>query len=279
MRYYVNNSTGRAVMLSDIEEKTEKAFKSCSTGNINGIRTGIILGSGLSGVRNSINGKEIPFSEIEGFPAPGVKGHSGILKISQQCAVLAGRFHFYEGHGIDDVVLPVFLLKKLGVENLIITNAAGGINRSYSPGELVLISDHLNLTGVNPLIGKNIEKYGPRFPDMSSAYSKSLIDRALEIKPGLKKGVYAGLTGPSYETPAEVRMLAAIGADLVGMSTVNEVIAARYLGINVLGISCVTNMAAGILEKPLDHGEVIDTGKKAEAELTGLVLELIRRLI
>lgn len=265
-------------MLKEIEEKTETAFRSCSFGNMGKITTGLVLGSGLSGVQQSINGREIPFSEIEGFPSPTVKGHSGILKISEKCAVMAGRFHYYEGYGIDDVVLPVFLLKKLGVENIIITNAAGGINRSYSPGELVLIRDHLNLTGINPLIGKNIDKYGPRFPDMSTAYSKSLMELALQINPDLKKGVYAGLTGPSYETPAEVRMLELLGADLVGMSTVNEVIASRYLGINVLGISCVTNMAAGIVETPLDHSEVIETGKKAEAELTRLVLELIRRL-
>lgn len=264
-------------MKKGYQERIEKAFISCGADDLRP-QTGIILGSGLSGVRDYIDGKEIPFSSIDGFPVSTVKGHSGILKISETTAVMAGRFHYYEGHSIDDVVLPVFLLWRLGVRNLIITNAAGGINRSYSPGDIVLISDHINLTGLNPLTGENNDRLGPRFPDMSSAYSKVLIEKALEINPSLKKGVYAGLMGPSYETPAEIKMLASMGADLVGMSTVNEVIAARYLGLNVIGISCVTNMASGILEKPLDHGEVIETGKMAEERLTFLIRGLAGRL-
>ncbi len=265
-------------MLNGFETRIEKAFKSCRIDDSLRPATGIILGSGLSGVREAVNGKEISFQDIEGFPVSTVSGHSGVLKVSEKCAVLAGRVHYYEGHTIDDVVLPVFLLHRLGVRNLIITNAAGGINSSYSPGDLVIISDHINLTGQNPLIGLNSDRLGPRFPDMSQAYSLKLIEKALAIKPRLKKGVYAGLTGPSYETPAEIRMLKAMGADLVGMSTVNEVTAACYLGINVLGISCVTNMAAGISGKKLDHREVIETGEKAGKELTELLKQLIMEI-
>ena len=177
---------------------------------------------------------------------------------------------------MDNVVLPVFLLRALGVRTLIVTNAAGGINRAFSPGDLVLISDHLNLQGTNPLIGPNEEDFGPRFPDMTDSYSSRL--RALvrsRAKKELREGVYAAVTGPSYETPAEVRMLERLGADMVGMSTVPEVIAARYLGMRVVGISCITNMAAGVLDVPLDHAEVVATGKRVEAEMSELVLSAV----
>ena len=262
-------------MLKDFTKRIENGFNSLKLEPNTFPKTAIILGSGLSGVKDSIAGQEIPFSKIDGFPAPSVKGHSGILKISNKVAVCAGRVHYYEGHSIDDVVFPIFLLSRIGVKNLIITNAAGGINSSYKPGELVLISDHINLTGCNPLIGQNDDTLGPRFPDMSECYSKELIDKALKIKPEIKQGVYAGLRGPTYETPAEVRMLKTIGADLVGMSTVNEVIAASYLGMKVIGISCVTNLAAGISDNKLNHSEVVEAGKKSEKELTTLILNLI----
>ncbi len=265
-------------MLKDFNKRIENSFNSLKVGGNISPKTAVILGSGLSGVKDSIEGKEIPFNKIEGFPAPTVKGHSGVLKISDKAVICAGRIHYYEGHSIDDVVFPVFLLNRLGVKNLIITNAAGGINLSYTPGELVLISDHINLTALNPLIGENNDSLGPRFPDMSECYSKNLIDKALKIKPGMKQGVYAGLKGPSYETPAEVKMLKIVGADLVGMSTVNEVIAATYLGMKVIGISCVTNLAAGISDKHLNHAEVVEAGKKAEKELTSLILKLIEEI-
>jgi len=261
-------------MLRDFNKRIENGFISLKLQN-NSAKTAIILGSGLSGLKDSFVGQEIPFNKIDGFPAPTVKGHSGILKISDKVAICAGRIHYYEGHSIDDVVFPIFLLSRIGIKNLIITNAAGGINSSYKSGELVLISDHINLTGCNPLIGINDDSLGPRFPDMSECYTKELIDKALKIKPDIKQGVYAGLKGPSYETPAEVKMLKTLGADLVGMSTVNEVIAASYLGMKVIGISCVTNLAAGISDKKLDHGEVVEAGKKAEKELTSLILKLI----
>ena len=265
-------------MLKDFNKRIEDAFNSLKLDANVSPRTALILGSGLSGVRDAIDGREIPFSKIEGFPAPTVEGHSGILKISDKIAVCAGRIHYYEGYSLDDVVFSVFLLNRIGVKNLIITNAAGGINSSYAVGDLVLISDHMNLTGGNPLIGENNDSLGPRFPDMSECYSKNLIDKALKVKPGMKQGVYAGIKGPSYETPAEIRMLKIIGADLVGMSTVNEAIAASYLGMKVIGISCVTNLAAGISHTNLDHSEVVETAKKAEKELTAFILKLVEEI-
>ena len=240
---------------------------------------GIILGSGLSGVADTLGGEAIPYGEIDGFPVPTVSGHRGVLSVSEGVATLAGRFHFYEGHSMDLVVLPVFLLHALGVKTLIVTNAAGGVNQDYTPGDIVLISDHINLMGTHPLIGPNNEDFGPRFPDMSNCYSSSLMDLADKAAAKqLHRGVYAAMTGPSYETPAEIRMLRAIGADLVGMSTVPEVTAAKYLGMDVVGFSCVTNMAAGILDKPLDHSEVIETGKQVRSEFSRLILSLIGML-
>lgn len=240
---------------------------------------GIVLGSGLAGVADALSGTEVSFSQIEGYPMPTTVGHRGILKLSGAVALLAGRFHFYEGHTMDNVVLPVFLLHSLGVRTLILTNAAGAVNRSFTPGELVLIADHINLMGANPLVGPNHLDYGPRFPDMSEVYSREL--RSVARNAGgasRKEGVYAGVCGPSYETPAEIRMLERLGADMVGMSTVPEAIAARYLGMRVLGISCITNMAAGILGRPLEHEEVVAAGKRIESELTRLLLSIVESL-
>jgi purine-nucleoside phosphorylase len=246
--------------------------------------TAVILGSGLSGIVDGLGYREIPFSEIAEFPKPTVQGHKGVLCVSGKNIVMAGRFHLYEGHPMDDVVLPIFMLAELGVKNLILTNAAGGINRGYAAGDLVLIRDHINLMGTNPFIGPNPKRedgseFGPRFFDMSSVYDPAL--RALAARRAgkpMKEGVYCALSGPSYETPAEIRMLAAIGADLVGMSTVPEATAASALGMRVLGISCVTNMAAGIQAAPLDHKEVVAAGKKVEAELKALILALLADL-
>ncbi len=260
----------------DFPSRVRRAAESVRMQSEHNPKVGIVLGSGLSGVAEQLPGTEVPFSKIEGFPAPTVTGHRGILKVSDSTAALAGRFHFYEGHPMDNVVLPVFLLRALGVRTLIVTNASGGINRAFSPGDLVLISDHLNLQGTNPLIGPNEEDFGPRFPDMTDAYSSRLRSLVRErAKRELREGVYAAVTGPSYETPAEVRMLERLGADMVGMSTVPEVIAARYLGMRVVGISCITNMAAGVLDVPLDHSEVVATGKRVEAEMSELVLSAV----
>jgi purine-nucleoside phosphorylase len=241
-------------------------------------RTAVILGSGLGDFASRVAGDEVPFQTLPGFPVPTVKGHSGRFTIGANVAVMAGRIHFYEGHPIQDVVLPVFLLHRLGVRTLIVTNAAGGVNRAFSVGELVLICDHINLMGVNPLRGPNPGQ-GPRFPDMSTSYDAGLrgIARAVSGR-DMKEGVYAAFPGPSYETPAEIRMLERIGADLVGMSTVPEVIAASYLGMRVLGISCVTNMAAGILPQPLDHAEVIRAGKEAGPRFVELLGGILARL-
>lgn len=241
--------------------------------------TAIILGSGLGKIADEIDGVSIPYPEIPGFKSSSIQGHAGNLIAGVFCGkgivAMQGRFHYYEGYSMQDVVYPVRVLKGLRIKNLIVTNAAGGINRDFSPGDLMLIEDHINLTGNNPLIGPNNNKLGPRFPDMSEAYSKDLIKTALSIKSSLKKGVYAGVTGPSYETPAEIRMLRTLGADAVGMSTVSEVIAARHAGLKVLGISCISNMAAGVLDKPLDHSEVLETGRRVEKEF----IELVKRIV
>jgi purine-nucleoside phosphorylase len=240
---------------------------------------GVILGSGLGSFVDTVAGREVPYRRIRGFPQPTVEGHRGLLKLSGSTVVASGRFHYYEGWSMDDVVLPVFLLHGLGVRTLVITNAAGGINRDYQAGELVLIRDHINLMGLNPLRGPNPEGSGPRFPDMSQAYSRELRQVAQQAagKP-LHEGVYAAFSGPTYETPAEVRMAERLGADLVGMSTVPEVIACSHLGIRVLGISCVTNMAAGILERPLSHQEVMQTAGRIAPAFARLVSEILRRL-
>ncbi len=247
----------------------------------------LVLGSGLGDLVDRIEGITVPYAEVDGFPAPTVAGHRGLLRIGTvdgakgrlAVAVLAGRFHYYEGHSIDDVVLPVFTAAGLGARTLIVTNASGAVNTSYSPGDLVLIRDHVNLMGTNPLIGPLAEGLGPRFPDMSEPYSRRLREAAQAASGGgLAEGVYAAFSGPTYETPAEIRMLRAMGADLVGMSTVPEVIAARFLGLEVLGISCVTNMAAGILEQPLSHAEVVETGKRVAARFADLVFGVLARL-
>ncbi len=275
-------------MREGFAERVRNALDSISneliSGEVSGRpKIGLILGSGLGEFAEGLEGIEIPYSEIEGFPTLTVEGHRGLLKVGKSAAVLSGRCHYYEGYSLDEVVLPVFLLHGLGVKTLIITNAAGGINREFAPGDLVLIRDHINLLGMNPLRGPNPGALGPRFPDMSEAYPQSLRKLAREAwrKVGtskLKQGIYAALPGPSYETPAEIRMAERMGADLVGMSTVPEVIAANFLGLRVLGISCVTNMAAGILDRPLSHKEVVETGRKVQPVFKGLLDGLLELL-
>jgi purine-nucleoside phosphorylase len=239
---------------------------------------GIITGSGLGSILGKIEGITIPFRQIRQFPQLSVEGHPGVLKISPSVVVMGGRYHLYSVPNSDDVVLPVFLLGKLGVKTLIVTNAAGGINLRYALSELVLIRDHINLTGLNPLRGVYNEKYGPRFPDMSVAYSKRLRAKLRRRFPELREGVYAGMLGPSYETPAEIAMLKHVGADMVGMSTVHEVIAARFLGMEVLGISCITNKAKARSERGISHAEVLTAGIKASARLNILLMAVIDSL-
>ncbi len=248
---------------------------------------GVILGSGLGNVVEAIEGEiSIPYSEIPGARASTVAGHQGRMVVgragSLPVVVLQGRVHFYEGHEMHDVMFLARVIGRLGIKRLIVTNAAGGINTSFKPGDLMLISDHINMMGMNPLRGPNIDELGVRFPDMSEAYPESLRSEAKKVAESLgvmvQEGVYLALSGPTYETPAEIRAFRTLGADAVGMSTVPEVIAMSHMNIPVLGISCITNMAAGILKQKLSHQEVMDTTARVEKEFTTLVLGLLARV-
>jgi purine-nucleoside phosphorylase len=247
----------------------------------------IVLGSGLGAFAEQLEGSAaIGFAEIPHFPQSTVPGHSGKLVIGLvsgvPVAVMQGRVHAYEGYSSEEVTFPVRVLGRMGVKTLVLTNAAGGINEGLKQGQLVLISDHINFSGRNPVSGPNDERFGPRFFDMSEAYSARLRElaheaaRAMEFR--LDEGVYLSVLGPSFETPAEIRAFRALGADLVGMSTVQETIVARHMGIEVLGISCVTNLAAGIQKEPLSHEEVMETGRAAETQLAGLLRSVVERL-
>jgi purine-nucleoside phosphorylase len=249
--------------------------------------TAIVLGSGLGDFAGSLaNATSIKYGDLPNWPVSSVPGHEGRLVIGttqgHRVAALAGRCHLYEGFDARTVTFATRVLACVGVKQLILTNAAGGVNTSFSQGALMLIDDHINLTGINPLAGPNDDRFGPRFPDMSAVYSPRL--RALaNIAAGatsvtLAHGVYAALMGPSYETPAEIRYLRAIGADAVGMSTVPEAIVARHMGVEVLGISCITNMAAGVLPQPLDHAEVMETAQRVRGQFIALLEGIIGRL-
>jgi purine-nucleoside phosphorylase len=248
---------------------------------------GLILGSGLGPYADTFEQRTaIPFEELPHFPRSTVLGHSGNLVLGRAegvpVAAMQGRVHFYEGYSMKDVVYPVRVLGALGIRQLIVTNAAGGVNVSFRPGDLMLITDHINLMGANPLIGPNIQELGDRFPDMSDPYNLALRESALRAAEKsnvrLREGVYLGLSGPSYETPAEIRMLRTLGADAVGMSTVPEVIAANHMGIRVLGISCITNMAAGILSQKLTHQEVMDTTERVKDQFVSLLRNIVPSL-
>jgi purine-nucleoside phosphorylase len=247
----------------------------------------VVLGSGLGAFAEELaDPVSIPYSEIPGWPPSTAIGHAGKLIIgklgSVNVAVMAGRAHLYEGYSPAQVTYGIRVLGSLGVRSLVFTNAAGGINLSLERGGLVLISDHINLQGVNPLAGPNLDELGPRFPDMSDAYCRAFRECARRVASELgiavKEGVYAGVLGPSYETPAEIRYLRTIGADVVGMSTVPEVIVANHMGIRVLGISCVTNMAAGILPQKINHEEVLETGAQVRGTLVRFLKALLPRL-
>lgn len=248
---------------------------------------GLILGSGLGILADEIESPiKIPYQDIPNFPISTVEGHAGQLVIGKlngaNVVAMQGRFHFYEGYSLKEVTYPVRVMKELGVQTLIVTNAAGGINESFEAGDLMLITDHINNMGTNPLIGPNEGELGPRFPDMSESYDTELRNiakkAANELSIKLQEGVYIGNTGPSYETPAEVRALRIIGGDAVGMSTVPEVIVAKHAGLKVLGISCISNMAAGILNQPLSHDEVMETTEKVRENFLKLVKTIIERL-
>lgn len=248
---------------------------------------GMILGSGLGVMADEVeNPTIIPYKDIPHFPLSTVEGHAGELVIGtlsgKEVVMMKGRFHFYEGYEPSLIAFPIRVLIALGVSKLIVTNAAGGVNKSFTPGDLMLITDHLNLAGTNPLIGKNDDRLGPRFPDMSNAYDPALMALAEEAAAQqhlpLQKGVYAWFTGPNYETPAEVRMARVLGADAVGMSTVPEVLVAVHGGVSVLGISCITNMAAGILDQPLNHKEVMETAQMVEQRFKQLVRDILAKM-
>jgi purine-nucleoside phosphorylase len=247
-------------------------------------RIAVVLGSGLGGFADDFDEPVgIPYEDIPGFMRSTAQGHAGRLVIGEIDSVpvvaMQGRVHYYEGYSLEEVTFPIRTFKLLGIKTLVLTNAAGGINVQLTQGALMVISDHLNLMGVNPLIGPNDERFGPRFPDMSAVYSPELqelaIDEAKAIGLEVRRGVYGALSGPSYETPAEIHLLRNIGADAVGMSTVPEAIVARHMGLEVLGISCITNMAAGIGDEPINHEEVMATGDRVRGTFT----ELLRKVI
>jgi purine-nucleoside phosphorylase len=247
----------------------------------------LVLGSGLGAFADEFeNATKIPYAEIPHFPKSTAIGHAGQLVLGTvgeiPVAGMQGRVHLYEGYSTKEVAFPIRVFARMGVKAVILTNAAGGIKREFVQGQLVVIKDHINLQGVSPLTGPNDERFGPRFPDMTVAYDRRFCEMAVgegnRNHIGLYEGIYAALPGPSYETPAEIRYLRTIGADLVGMSTVPEVIAARHSGIRVLGISCVTNAAAGILDQPLDHKEVLETTERVKSQFIALLKSVISRI-
>jgi len=250
-------------------------------------RMGVVLGSGLGAFADSLSDAVcIPYAEIPGFPISTAIGHAGRLVIGSHAgvplAVMQGRVHLYEGYSGREVIFPMRVLGRLGIRAAILTNAAGGVNLEYKQGCLVVMTDHINLQGTNPLVGPNDDRFGVRFPDMTFGYHKPYREMALEegrrLRLTMYSGVYAATLGPSYETPAEIRFLRTIGADLVGMSTVAEAIAARHMGIRVLAISCVTNMAAGILDKMLSAEEVFETTARVQGQFTALLRAVIPRM-
>ena len=247
----------------------------------------MVLGSGLGAFADEFaEATRIPYAKIPHFPRSTAIGHAGQLVLGKVDGVevvgMQGRVHLYEGYSAQEVAFPIRVFARLGVRAVILTNAAGGIKKEFTQGRLVVISDHINLQGANPLTGPNEERFGPRFPDMTNAYDKQFRELTLaagrKMNVGLGEGVYAALAGPSYETPAEIRYLRSIGADLVGMSTVPEVIAARHSGMRALGISCVTNAAAGVLDQPLDHKEVLETAERVKSQFIGLLRAVIPQI-
>ena len=248
------------------------------------MQVAIVLGSGLGAFANELtDSTSIRYDEIPSFARATVEGHAGRLVIGKTnnvtVAAMQGRFHFYEGYTLEEVTFPIRVLKLLGVRTLILTNAAGSLNTEFTPGSLMVITDHINLIGVNPLIGPNDDRFGPRFPDLTSVYARRLqdivINEANAIGLDMRRGIYAALSGPSYETPAEIHMVRTLGADAVGMSTVPEAIVARHMNMEVIGISCITNLAAGVSNRPVDHSQVIATGERVRAEF----IELLRRVV
>ena len=268
-------------------ERAEHAARIIRSRTTETPRIAIILGSGLGAFADDFeNAVGIPYEDITGFPRSTAEGHAGRLVVGKidQVPLMAmqGRVHFYEGYSLEQVTFPIRVFKLLGIKTLILTNASGGVNVQFSQGALMIISDHLNLLGDNPLRGPNDTRFGPRFPDMTAVYSPELqeivIEEAKALNVEVRRGIYAALAGPSYETPAEIHLMRTLGADAVGMSTVPEAIVARHMDLEVLGISCITNMAAGISDEPINHDDVMATGDRVRETFTQLLRKVVGRI-
>ncbi len=266
--------------METLQQKLDKAVTHIHSVKKTKPKIGVVLGSGLGAFVDKMENKTlIPYNDIPNFKKVTVAGHDGKLVLGTvggvEIVALQGRFHVYEGHELDDVVFPMRVMAKLGVDIVILTNAAGGVNLSYKPGDLVILTDQINLSGRNPLVGPNDDSAGPRFPDMSRAFHPELIEHleaaGLELKVKTQKGVYAGVLGPTYETPAEIKMIRILGGDVVGMSTIPEVIIANHIGLKVCGISCVTNMGAGIVNQTLKHEDIKEEALKVMDNFTNLL--------
>jgi purine-nucleoside phosphorylase len=271
---------------STLYERAQAAARLIRTRTDAVVPVAIVLGSGLGAFAGDLTeATEIRYDEIPGFARSTVEGHAGRLVIGRvgevTVAAMQGRFHFYEGYSLEEVTFPIRVLKLLGVRTLVLTNAAGTLKIEFTPGSLMVISDHLNLLGDNPLRGENDERFGPRFPDLTSVYARRLQDIVIAEADAMglevRRGIYAALVGPSYETPAEIHMLRGLGADVVGMSTVPEAIVARHMDMQVVGISCITNLAAGVSDKPIDHSQVMAIGERVRGDFTTLLSRIVGR--
>jgi purine-nucleoside phosphorylase len=272
---------------SSLYERAEKAARMIRARVNADVSVAIVLGSGLGAFADDLTHPvAIPYEEIPGFAHATVEGHAGKLVIGNTggvtIAAMQGRFHFYEGYSLEEVTFPIRVLKLLGVRTLVLTNAAGALNVEFSPGSLMVISDHINLLGANPLMGPNDDRFGPRFPDLTLVYAAELqnmvIEEARAMGMEMRRGIYASLSGPSYETPAEIHMVRTLGADAVGMSTVPEAIVARHMDLRVIGISCITNLAAGVSNRPIDHSQVMAIGERVRGRFTELLRRVVKRL-
>jgi len=272
---------------SSLYDRAEKAARAIRARANLKPSVAVVLGSGLGAFADELtDATSIAYQDIPGFARTTVEGHTGALVIGKASGValaaMQGRFHFYEGYSLEEVTFPIRVLKLLGVNTLVLTNAAGALNVEFVPGSLMVISDHINLLGANPLIGPNDDRFGPRFPDLTSVYAPELqsvvVDEARGMGLEMRRGVYAALTGPSYETPAEIHMVRTLGADAVGMSTVPEAIVARHMNMQVVGISCITNLAAGVSSRPIDHSQVMAIGERVREQFTELLRRVIKRL-
>jgi purine-nucleoside phosphorylase len=273
---------------STLYERAQAAARLIRTRTDVEVPVAIVLGSGLGAFAEDLTeATEIRYDEIPGFARSTVVGHAGRLMIGRvgevTVAAMQGRFHYYEGYSLEDVTFPIRVLKLLGVRTVVLTNAVGTLRIEFTPGSLMVISDHLNLLGDNPLRGQNDERFGPRFPDLTSVYARRLQDIVIEEAGAMglevRRGIYAALSGPSYETPAEIHMLRGLGADVVGMSTVPEAIVARHMDMQVVGISCITNLAAGVSDKPIDHSQVMAIGELVRGDFTSLLSRVVGRFV